>query len=315
MSGAALLACLVLGPPALLATLPPKSEEPTARVVLEPAAVAIGEPTVLALEVRHDPGRSLMTGGLDLAPGDAWVVLEGPRIATYPVGGGNGGAVTRARWRLMALEPGEWRLGGLELHLDDGTTLSVEPALLVVAGELGPGEDQPRPLPELHSIPERTGPLGPGHLFLAAGVIALAGGAWLLGRRVRRPAGPPPALDPLQRFGALRGDAGDGGGDGWDAGAVRVLMFELSALLRSAAEEGQGQDQGPSRAGLSDEEWLAALAAEERHPPAVIESLAGLLEDCARVKFGAERPTRFAVRETLDRAETVLRSMAGQERT
>jgi hypothetical protein len=271
------------------------AQVPRATVVLEPAEVVIGQPVEFRLEVPHAADRPVGLRDLELGLDESWVVLSGPRVLTRAEGEG---AVTEGRWELMSLEPGERVLGELGVPLGDGSTMAVTPASLSVLGELAADEDEPRPMPAFHTLPERTSPVRPRHLGLGMLVILLAGSGWLFVRRRNRSQ---TSLEPdeLERFlGLDREHAGD-------AEAVRALMFELAAVLRAAGE----RDVPGSWAGLSDEEWLAALEESGQHSIEVTDELGGLLVECESIKFAGSRPTRFAVEEILSRAESLLRRL------
>lgn len=271
------------------------AQVPRATVVLEPTQVAIGQPVEFRLELPHGVDRPVSLRDLELGLDDSWVVLSGPRVLTRATAGG---AVTEGRWELMSLEPGERILGELGIPLGDGSTMAVTPATLSVSGELAADEDQPRPMPDFHTVAERTSPVRPRHLGLALLAILTTGGGWLFVRRRHR-SREDRLPDELERFLGLDREPAD------DVEAARALMFELTAVLRSAGERGVPG----SWAGLSDEEWLAALERSEQHSTEVTRELGGLLAQCESIKFAGSRPTRFAVEEILSRAERLLRRL------
>jgi len=270
---------------------------PRATVVLEPTQVAIGQPVEFRLQVPHGVDRPVSLRHLELGLDDSWVLLSGPEVLTAATGVG-AGAVTEGRWKLMSLEPGERILGELGIPLADGSTMAVIPASLSVQGELATDEDQPRPMPDFHQVAERTSPVRPRHLGLALLAIFSAGGGWLFVRRRNRSqeARQP---DELERFLGLDREPTD------DVEAARALVFELAVVLRAAGE----RDVPGSWAGLSDEEWLAALESSEQHSTEVTAELGGLLAECESIKFAGSRPTRFAVEEILSRSERLLRRL------
>lgn len=268
---------------------------PRATVVLEPKQVVIGQPLEFRLEVPHGSHGPVSLRTLELGLDDSWVVLSGPRVLTRAV---DGGAVTEGRWELMSLEPGTRVLGELGIPLTDGSTMAVTPASLSVLGELAEDEDQPRPMPAFHQVPERTSPVRPRHLGWALLAMLLVGSGWMFARRRHRSqvAQQP---DELERFlGLDRGRVGD-------VEADRALMFELASVLRAAGE----RDVPGSWAGLSDAEWLAALERSDQHSSDVTRELRGLLAECEAIKFAGLAPTRFAVEEILSRAEGLLRRL------
>ena len=275
-------------------------QESGARWRVEPARVAIGQPCTWRLELDHAAQRRPLVAEVDLELDRSWLVVEGPRRVTRDAGQGR--ALTELRWTVLSLEPGERALPALEVFLDDGTGLAPNPAALVVEGELAQGEDGPRPMPGFHALQERTSPVRPRHLLWTLAALLAGAAGWVALTRSRRDRdGPEPS--PLERFGRLDRDPGQ------DPEALRPLMVELSRLLRRAGEE---RLDAP-RPAATDEEWIATLRAAGRHPARLVDDLEVLLADCAAVKFAGARPTRFAVQDTLERAETTLRALAQPE--
>ena len=224
---------------------------------------------------------------------EGWEVVDGPRRRPFADG-------SAWVWTVLALEPGERELPAPDLQLDDGSLLAVAPAALGIAAELGPEEDAPRPYPELRSIAERTSPVRPRHLGwgLLAAIALLV--AWLLLRRQLRRRGAEREPTELERFrGIDRGGLAEGA-------QARLVAFELSELLRSAAERALDLEL----VAHTDEEWSAALRADGRLPADLVDDLEGLLAHCTEVKFARVQPTRFALEELLTSTEKTLGRLA-----
>jgi hypothetical protein len=127
--------------------------------------------------------------------------------------------------------------------------------------------------------------VGPWPL-LVGGLALLALVLWRLRRRPVKQAEIQPSLS--ARLDQLRSEV-----DG-DALRVAALHSELTHLLRAA--------YGDDSSGWSDEEWVerAELSESQRA------DLRGVFSSCAEVKYGGARPTRFAVEETLQRAQALI---------
>ncbi len=280
------LACLVMQGPSL---------------VLEPAEVQVGEPVCVSVDIDHPVAAGPLKESLDLHLDDQWVLLAGPSIE---VGVVEGGHRTQVIWSVMALEAGTQKIAGLEVAMRGGGSQSLRGAELRVVSSLAPEEDAPRPLPDLRGSPERLGPLRASHWGLLA-LGALVGGAlWsvIRGRRSRVDGMPP--LNPRQRFIELRQRIQDPSGTSSLPGE---WSGDLAGTLRLAVEQGSSLGSHRSTAGLSDEEWLAVLS--EGGGRSLAESLEPVLSACARIRFGAERPTRFAVDELLQASAQVIDSL------
>lgn len=265
---------------------------------VEPAEARIGEPLAWTLRATHDRGRRVLARDLDLALDDSWVVVEGPAARARRLASGE--TLTEVRWTVLSLEPRASHVAALEVPFDVGPAGSVEGEPFTVLGELAEGEDAPRPLPGFHTVEERTGPVRPRHLGAGAALFAVLAGGWLFARRGRARAEPEPTE--LERFAGLDRTGRD------DPARVRALMYELSALLRIAAERRLGE----SLAARSDEEWVAAARASGRLPDALVDELERVLAECAAVKYAGARPTRFAVDDVLRRAEALLSELSAR---
>ena len=286
----------------------------------EPAQVAIGEPFTLYLDALHPSEQRIFFD--QPADGDAddfglgWVVLEGRSVRRLSIADEPGRSLTRARWRLMALEPGE--LGLAAVGADSvlaGAIQRLDPvaASIHVRAELAEGEDVPRPPVGLREPPA---PFGSS---LYRGLLALLGlflvlsarwwwRAWRFLRRgsgARAEAGP----SPLERLAAV-----DVGGEG----VQRETFFLLSHLVREALDAECGVEAGAgagpaSLDGLTDEEWIAARRERNGIAPERLERAARLFAQCEDVKYGGREPTRWAVEEALQEARSLCAAGAARE--
>ena len=247
-----------------------------AQLELRPPKVEVGEPFTLSLVLDDptalDPGRPVLD--------DSWVLFDEDRA---PAGDG-----LRYSWRIASLEAGE-RLLGFEAGADSPS--APDPVPVTVVGLLAAEETGPRPV---RGLPEdfggalapptarslwRWGWAGLGALLLAA----LVAWGWRRRRRVQESVGPP---SPLERFESAR-----------DSELESVARHHLWAqLLREATDTHLGE----ARAAWCEEEWLVAVAADERLATEVRRGLSAALTACGRVRFAGEVSSSFA-REELER--------------
>ena len=289
----------------LLAALGAPAPQTSARWRCQPAEVALGEPFALVLELEHP---SVYSGG-ELAAGEltldeSWVVLsEAPAESTVLP---DGRAATRRTWRVASLEPGERSLSdALSGFALSGAVerIQVGDAHVGVRGVLAEGEDAPRPMRE---FPE--GFAGEGRAEGASGWIVwtltgvlLAGtlASVVVWRRLRRRAVASVRVTPLERLGELEREL--------EGERARAGCFELTRLLREAADGARQR----SRAGLTDEEWLAELSASAELPREAVSELGAVFERAGRVKYAGEPATPWALQETFARARSALAAVTG----
>lgn len=309
----------MIAPVLLLAALQETEAGPEirARWRCEPAAVEVGEPFALVLELQHPrefSAASLFPG--ELALDESWVVLERrpPAQPERAAARAAEGATSSLVWSIASLEPGERGLAELLSALPFSSPVAhieVGDARVSVRGLLSGDEDAPRPLREFP--PGFAGGTGePGRprralAGLAVLVLALLSGGALLfwsRRRRRRRATAPRALTPLERLAEIERLVAA------DAGTARELCFELTGLLRRTTDAARGVE----RDGLTDEEWLAEVRATPRIPRGACEDLTAVFERAAAVKYAGERPTSWALGETLGRARVALQAAVGAAR-
>jgi hypothetical protein len=267
----------------------------------EPASVEVGQPFELVLELQHDPAApalNLFDGAPQLD--DSWVVLG--RHDLVEVERGADGVISRVAWSLASLEPGERDLTGALATVAFGPAVGaihVGGAHVEVAGVLAEGEDAPRglrlfPPGFLDGQGDGANDGAPAWLaFLIVPPVLFA--AWVLARRRRIPASSAPPGD-LERLDELaRGLSEQGATSG---------CYGLTRLLREAADRG-----GASRAGLTDDEWLAAVRAARAVPAPALEGLERVFARSERVKYGGERVTAWALEELFAEARSALRTL------
>ncbi|MDP6540855.1 MAG: DUF4381 family protein [Planctomycetota bacterium] len=293
--------------PALLASLAAvglvaQAADVRVRSACEPAEAEIGQPIDCSLWVEH-PG-DVLVRLRDDAPGvdDSWVVEGEPRTTTTTDPAAIDRRVTRVAWTLRSLEPGERAVALPAVRLfRDGAPAELEtpPATLAVLGSLSEGEDEPRPAAGFRPAPDWERPPVAGAFVLAGLVLAGALTAWWWARtrrRVRSAEGEPTTAE---RLAELRGRLGELEGDA-------QLHYELTALVRAAADARAGE----GRQAQTDEEWLASLSAVDGETR---QRLGEFLAECSAVKYGQERPTRWAVEATVAAAEDLVAVLAGGE--
>ncbi|MEQ1895271.1 MAG: DUF4381 family protein, partial [Planctomycetota bacterium] len=182
--------------------------------------------------------------------------------------------------------------------------IQVGGALVRVASALAEGEDAPRPLTgfegELGPAPEAGGfpwAIAAGALVVLAALLTFF---WLRRRRARGAPAPEATLE--ERLAALQARAG--------AGEGREGCYALTRLLREHTDRFRKKD----RAALTDEEWLAEVAASLEVPKGAVEELGGVFERAARVKYAGEEPSPWALEETFARARRALAGVGPEVR-
>ncbi|MFT4541554.1 MAG: hypothetical protein ACI841_000204 [Planctomycetota bacterium] len=264
---------------------------------IEPAKVHIGEPFVLTVRMTHDRRDAVRLPESGLLASEAahlWMILDVPRLVTERLPDGLH-ASTTLRAKLLMIHPGEHQVPLAELQTQDGVPVAVPPIQLTVLGELAEGEDEARPMPGFHELPEARWQLQATHVF---GVLALLALVFAWTRRSRKGPQSPKELEPIELLGQLKAGASD------EPDAVRALSFEIARLLRGAVDRHLGEPQ-PAR---DDEEWLAHVEGQLSSSE-LFDEVRTILQQCESTKFGGELPTRFAVEERLERLEKILRRL------
>ncbi len=310
MSAAAVLLAL-LGPLLGEGAAPGQDLAPSARAqaVLEirgdPArsAVELGEPVEVLLTVNHAVGDRPAIDTAALEDDPSWALLESGERITLPDPEREGQAITRMGWTLAAMTPGKLELPApaITLPAAEGAAepVAVAPVSLEVQGVLALGEDAPRPISGFLGLAPQAPASSPWIPVLAGLLLAGVGACvWQVARRRRRVVVSVAGPAPLQRLAALEE------GELSTPEAVRAAHFELTRALRAHLDGGR-----PAvHEGLTDEEWLARIS--DRFEPERARKLRALLGACSAVKYGAELPTHWMVRERIVAARELAAALA-----
>ncbi len=269
-------------------------------VRVEPAAVEVGQPFDVVCDVTHPEGARPRAVEPDFFGSDPWVLFDARRELLAD-------GATRLVWTLACLEPGpETELPelGYSVLIDGRERVAFATGhTLAVAGVLAEGEDAPRPQVGFRSLAEEPAPAPAWRRWAVWGAVLAStlllvavyflARAWRAARRR-----PKPAPRPVARLGELeQADL-----------SQRARHYELARLVREGIDEEAGRD----RRGLTDEEWLAALD-DVRIPERAKVEAGAALERCAAVKFGAAKPTDWAVEETFAHARQALATLEEEE--
>ena len=181
---------------ALLTVLSLSPLDASARWRVEPAAVEVGEPFRLVLELEHGAEESLALLVPDeLTLSDSWLVLGREETTSD-------GRTSTLAWRVVSLEPGERSLAADLSAFAFGeavTRIQAGGTEVRVTSVLAEGEDEPRPLTgfegELGAAPATGGfpwVVLSGALFVLAAPLVFL---WLRRRRARGAAAREPTLE------------------------------------------------------------------------------------------------------------------------
>ncbi|MEX1025194.1 MAG: hypothetical protein WD226_08970 [Planctomycetota bacterium] len=274
--------------------------EASVRLRAEPLAVEVGEPVTVTLELEVDEGRVLDEPfDAELAFDDTWAVLSLERAA--PSRAGAGRAVTRWRWSVASLEPGERSLAPLvsALALEEG--LADSAPVLTVTSVLAADAEAPRPLIGWSDSLALSGAAAPARWpwFLGAGVVALA-----LGFVLRRYRSPRDERTPREPLGARVATLGLDRLAVASTAELRDAAFRVTALAREAVEA-RG---GPGWPGATDDEWLGVAATGL--DAATEQRLCALFRALARIKYAGERPSSLALEELAREARALFDELA-----
>lgn len=263
---------------------------------LDPPAVEVGEPVALTLVVRHPSAVRVQAG--ELEPDESWVLFDASGRATRPDPGAPGRALTTRTFRLASLEPGERELPSVTIAWDQGDVrrqVDVAPAVVSVASVLAPDESGPRPLKGFRDVEDvPRAPLRPlaWAVLGSVGALALASLAFVVAKRRRgAPAEAPAEPSPTAVLATLEPRA--------EPAAVAAVYSAMTRELRRAASA-RADVEVPG--GATDAEWVAELA---RVDAELGRRVAAFLRRAEPVKYAAQRPTAFAVREALDEARAL----------
>jgi len=324
---AALALCLTLAaavahaaPPAA----PTAAGSVTARIVLPPGEITVGDPVILKLTVTHPPGTVIdypdaakLTGpeaqgapesggaeGGEPAPPRLLVEEVQPVEAKPPLPGETSWSI-----RVRPFAPGDLTIPAMTLSYrlpgsSEHQTIATEPATLHVVSVLkGPGEE----------AADIKGPWWLARLWgpwilggLAA--LALAGLAWWLWRRYRRRP-PKPVAAPVAPRVAVE--------SAW-ARAVRELdrllrqglvaqgrVKEFHVLLSEIVKRFLGGRHGFDALDRTTLEVLGALS-RQMVDPEIQQQARRFLESCDLVKFAKHRPTESEIAATVEAARALI---------
>lgn len=266
----------------------------------------IGEPFELTLVVEHPTGATLTLPEPSALPRSFALVEDRGLVRTVDPST-PAQTTTRARWRVIALEGGDALLPPLHVTIDAAgaqETIDAAAPKLAIEHALDANEDAPRPAlgfrppPVVHVVSLRGVAIG-----LASVLVLLVAGlvVWRI-RRARVIAVPVPT--PLERLAEIERRLAS------EPELVRDATYELTGLLRRAVDEHRAE----SHAGLTDGDWIKALASDERVPSATRTLAAKLLDASERVKYAAESPSILTVRESLGDTRLALTALAEPEK-
>lgn len=278
-----------------------------AKIESAATSVQIGEPFEVTVIVEHETTSTVKWPDPNaLPPGFALVADLGLRHDIDPAH--RDVTVSRARWRVMALEGGALEFPALDVGVTGGGVDQVLRATgpkLDVAHALAEGEDAPRPPRGFRDAPDvRTA--SARITWVVAGLVGtllVFVGLKLARRRKQPPMVPAPTA--AARLAELERQAQA------EPERAREHVFALTALVRGAIDASVGE----SRVALSDEDWIRTVSSDARVPQASRDGAARLLADAERVKYAGETPTVFAVRDVLAKAQSALAALPAPERT
>ncbi|MGK0219141.1 MAG: LPXTG-motif cell wall-anchored protein [Planctomycetota bacterium] len=268
---------------------------------LEPSSVSIGEPCRMRLTIEHDADDSVISPPTDFeVEGLAIRVLSGPTVSTVP-SEEFGRSRTELVWTVMGIEPGTLIAPRLEIALATEAPLEWSgEASLTVAGELGPDEDEPRPLPRPEGFDGAASAGDSSAWWLSLLAAVLGGGllfAWRRNRAGQVQAAVAAALEePAAILTRLLGDGA--------SSSPREVGYGVALALRGATEKVSGR----AGAGLALGEWLAAQADGTELLDEHSLQLGFLLERAETLKFGPAEG-RLSQRELLSSAQDLVHAL------
>ncbi|MBL8858922.1 MAG: DUF4381 family protein [Planctomycetes bacterium] len=268
----------------------------------QPTAAQIGQPFELTIVVEHPTAAKVKLPEPTALPRSfAFIDDLGTRRQIDTIDPST--TITRATWRVMALEGGEIALPPLDVQLDTGglaEILRAEGPKVAIDHALHDGEDAPRPARGFRDTPTVGISVWPSALvlLLAVGLPALLITAWFVRRR-RRPA-PAPRIAPAERLAELerRAEA--------EPESARAVTYALTALLRSTIDEHAGE----SRAAMIDADWVRAISADERVPGEARRIAVALLSNAESVKYAGDTPSVLGLRDSFHQVRSALAALA-----
>lgn len=273
---------------------------------VEPSAVKIGEPCRMRLSIEHDADDSVLSPPESFETQGVLVrVLSGPTLSTVP-GEQPGRSVTELVWTVMGIEPGTLLAPQLEIALATEAPLEWgSEASLTVAAELGPEEDEARPLPKPPGWDGAAAVEDSSALLLGLLAAVLAGGVLLAWRRSRAGQLQAQAAAPVEQPAAILARLlSAGASDG-----AREVGDGVAKALRGATEAVTSK----SEAGLAQSEWLAAQSEGGQLLAEHSLQLGFLLERAEILKFGPAEG-RLSQRELLTSAQELVEALERRQR-
>ncbi|MBI1381908.1 MAG: hypothetical protein GC161_12565 [Planctomycetaceae bacterium] len=310
---------------------PPAPAERVEYVFGGPARAAIAQAFEVELIVRHGPESAVRLDAANLSPERGWLLLdvpegfertEGPgqrathfRLRAAPVA--TGGEVDE-ELRFQPVESLPWpELEVLWVPARGGDDVrerwtvpgfAVEVPSLLAADVAAPPaplglaalEAPPLPRPWHEELRDALGPIAAPAVAFAPPALLLLALLWARQRRRARAAAPvEPTATPRERVEVVLAKAPRCAAD-----ERRSVCFETAAALRAEVDA----RLGASRAALSEDEWLAALAGEPGGT-AVAEPMAALLAASAAARWGAREPSVYALEEQVQLARAALSAL------
>ncbi len=276
-------------------------DAPHARVEAVPDHAHIGEPIELTFVVEHEDRATVALPDHTVLPRSiAFIEDLGLRRSDDPAHAGR--KITRARWRVMALEGGDLSIPPLAITVDQSgkmSTLSAAIPPVKIESALQQGEDAPRSArgfrdtPAVHAWSLRG--IVTALLLIVVMLIAIV--VWK--RRSRRQTLVAKLPSPIEQLATLEARARS------EPDAVHNVTYALTALVRSAVDT----HVGVHRDALTDADWSQAISTDDKVPEAVRTSAARLLASAERVKYGQESPSPLAVRDWMDEARKALEAL------
>ena len=270
-------------------------------------AVEVGEPMTWTLDVIHPDYWSPRLSDDDLGLGERYVVLDASGTLTSATPErGDGLLLTRKSWTVIVLGPTEL-LPSMEVFFDvDGKPVEEDGAPSIFTSEV---ELQVRTLVAADEVGRPAkgfrGPLSAADTGASVPWWVVAGGApialLILALIIRRMRGVSrtavvTSLPPLERLAQLEQSVSA------DLPALQALHYSLTSLLREAFDARAGQVRAP----LTDAEWVVSVQGDADLASDVRDALRDVIGRAEEVKYARQKPTKFAVDETLRAARVAL---------